>query len=117
VIITLAEESILSKRRKELKRKQHAIALERTNKAVALLYSLGAHAVYIFGSLLHPEVFDEMSDVDIYVEGLIPEKRSGLFTRLEEIFGDIQFDILFDDDAIRPDIMKKIKKEGTLWKP
>ena len=117
MIITMAEESILSKRRKELKKKKHALALERTNKAVALLYSLGAQAVYIFGSLLHPEVFDEMSDVDIYVEGLIPEKRSGLFTRLQDIFGDIPFDIFFEDDAIRQDIMEKIKKEGTLWKP
>jgi hypothetical protein len=54
---------------------------------------------------------------DIYVEGLIPEKRSGLFTMLEDIFGDIPFDIFFEDDAIRQDIMEKIKKEGTLWKP
>ncbi len=86
--------SILSKRRKELKQKYYLRAVEKTDKAVSLLYSLGAAEVYIFGSLLHPEVFDEMSDVDIYVQGLTQEKRKGLFTSLEEIFGEITFDLL-----------------------
>lgn len=109
--------SMLSKRRKELKHKHYLRALEKTDKAASLLYSLGASAVYIFGSLLHPDVFDEMSDVDIYVHGLTQEKRKGLFISLEEIFEDITFDILFEDDSIRPEIMEKIKKEGKLWKP
>ncbi|GAB4221041.1 MAG: hypothetical protein Kow00102_13130 [Spirochaetota bacterium] len=100
-----------------MKQKYYLRAVEKTDKAVSLLYSLGAAEVYIFGSLLHPEVFDEMSDVDIYVQGLTQEKRKGLFTSLEEIFGEITFDLLFDDDSMRPEIIEKIKKEGKLWKP
>lgn len=112
----MAEETILSKRRKELRRRYHARAVEKTNEAVSLLYTRGAKAVYIFGSLLKPEFFDEMSDVDIYVEGLLPDNRKGLFTELEKIFETIKFDLFFDDDNLRPEIMDKIKKEGIEWK-
>jgi len=107
---------MLSKRRRELKKRHYEEALSKTNEAVILLTNLGAKSIYIFGSLLTPERFDEMSDVDIYVEGLPAEKRKGLFTRLEEIFGQVSFDVLFDDDAIRQDILEKIKKEGKQWK-
>ncbi len=109
--------SILSHRRMQLKKRYYEIALEKTNKAVQLLYSLGAREVYIFGSLTKPELFDEMSDVDIYVKGLSQENRKGLFTKMEEIFGNVTFDLLFDDDVLRPDIAEKIEKEGKLWKP
>ncbi len=110
-------ESMLSKRRRELKKRHYEAALDKTKRAVILLNSLGAKAVYVFGSMLNPERFDEMSDVDIYVEGLQTDKRKGLFSQLEEIFGEVSLDILFDDDAIRPHIIEKIRKEGKLWKP
>jgi len=73
--------------------------------------------VYIFGSLIKPELFDEMSDVDIYVKGLSQENRKSVFTKMEEIFGNVKFDLLFDDDMIRQDIAEKIEREGKLWKP
>jgi len=50
--------------------------------------------IEVFALLLHLECFDEMSDIDIYVQGLTQEKRKGLFTSLEEIFGEITFDLL-----------------------
>lgn len=73
--------------------------------------------IEVFALLLHLECFDKMSDVDIYVQWLTQEKRKELFTGLEEIFGEITFDLLFDDDSIRPEIIQKIKKECKLWKP
>ncbi|MEJ5361160.1 MAG: nucleotidyltransferase domain-containing protein [Spirochaetota bacterium] len=108
--------SILSKRRLQLKKRYYEIAFEKTNKAVTLLYSYGAREVYIFGSLTKPDLFDEMSDVDIYVKGLSKENRKGLFTKMEEIFGNVKFDLFFDDDVLRPDIATKIEREGKLWK-
>jgi predicted nucleotidyltransferase len=110
-------ETILSMRRKVLKEQNYKKALDKTNRAVAYLYGCGAQAVYIFGSLVYNTMFDEMSDVDIYVEGLPRGKQKGLFSALDEIFGEIKFDLFFDDDVLRPEIAIKIKKEGKLWKP
>ncbi len=86
------------------------------NEVSLLLYDTGAAAVYVFGSLLHPELFDEMSDVDIYVEGLIPENRKGIYSKVAAIFEEIKFDLFFDDDPLRYEIKQKIMKEGKEWK-
>jgi hypothetical protein len=51
------------------------------------------------------------------VEGLPREKRIGLFSALDEIFGEIKFDLFFDDDVLRPEIVLKIKKEGNYGSP
>lgn len=37
--------------------------------------------------------------------------------RLEEIFNDMPFDLIFLEDNIRPEIREIIKKEVRQWKP
>lgn len=109
-------ETKLSKRRKEIKKKRFDAAVRKMDAVSSFLYNAGAKSVYVFGSLLYPVLFDEMSDVDIYVEGLPSEKRKGIYAKIEEIFGEVKFDLFFDDDPLRAHIKQKIMKEGKLWK-
>lgn len=82
-----------------------------------LLYDEGAMDVYVFGSVLRPSEFNEHSDVDIAVKGIPDKKRVSVTVRLEEVFKEIPFDILFLEDELRPEVRERIKKEGILWKP
>lgn len=63
-------ETILSKRRRQLKENLRQKALQRLKEAGALLYDEGAGDVYVFGSILRPSEFNEHSDIDIAVKGI-----------------------------------------------
>ncbi len=109
-------ETVLSKRRRELKESLRQKALKRLKRAVELLYKEGAEEVYVFGSILRTSEFNERSDVDIAVKG-IPEGRwSSTVNKLEDIFKEIPFDLLFFGDDLRPEVRERIKKEGKLWR-
>ncbi|MBI5026242.1 MAG: nucleotidyltransferase domain-containing protein [Nitrospirae bacterium] len=108
-------ETILSKRRKELKESLRQNALKRLKEAGRMLYGEGAEGVYVFGSVLRPLEFNEHSDVDIAIKGISEDKRSSVTVRLEEIFKGMPFDVVFLEDDLRPEIREKIKKEGILW--
>jgi len=110
-------ETVLSKRRRELKEALRQKALDRLGPATALLYAEGAEEVYVFGSVLKPAEFNEHSDVDIAVKGITGSNKLSIESRLEELFVDIPFDIVFLEDAVRPEITARILKEGLLWKP
>lgn len=110
-------ETVLSKRRRELKENLRQRALKRLKEAVAMLYAEGAKKVYVFGSVLRPSEFNEHSDIDIAVKGLPEERRSFVTGRLEEIFRQMAFDIVFLEEDLRPEVKQRIKKEGILWKP
>ncbi len=110
-------ETVLSKRRRELKDKLRQKALQRLKEAGALLYDEGAVDVYAFGSILRPSEFNEHSDVDIAVRGIAEDKRVYVTVRLEEIFKEVPFDLIFLEDDLRAEVREKIKKEGILWKP
>ncbi len=113
----LMAETILSKRRRQLKESLRQKALQRLKEAVLFLYDEGAEAVYIFGSVLKPLEFNEHSDIDIAVWGIAEDKRTYVTVKIEEIFREMPFDIIFLEDDLRPEIREKIKKEGVLWKP
>jgi predicted nucleotidyltransferase len=72
--------------------------------------------VIAFGSTLKPEGFDEHSDVDIAVKGLADEKKLSVERKLEDIFVDIAFDVVFLEDEVRAEIREKIQREGMTWK-
>jgi len=110
-------ETVLSKRRRQLKETFRQKALQKLKEAVALLYNEGAAGVYVFGSVLRPSEFNEHSDIDIAVKGIGENKRTRVTVRIEEIFGEMPFDIVFLEDDMRPEIRERIKKEGVLWKP
>jgi len=108
-------ETVLSKRRGELKEKLRQKALSRLKAAAAMLYTEGAESVFVFGSVLRPLEFNEHSDVDIAVSGIAEDKRGIVITSLETIFRGMQFDIMFLEDDLRPEISERIKREGMLW--
>jgi predicted nucleotidyltransferase len=110
-------ESVLSKRRRQLKENLRQKALQKLKEAGVLLYNEGAAGVYVFGSVLRPSEFNEHSDIDIAVKGIPEDKRVYVTVRLEEIFKGMPFDIVFLEDDLRPEIRERIKKEGILWKP
>ena len=108
--------TILSERRRFLKETLRHKALEMLARAAELLYAEGAEEVIAFGSVLKPEGFDEHSDVDIEVKGLGEEKKLAVERKLEDIFVDMPFDVVFLEDKVRAEIRKKIRREGTTWK-
>lgn len=109
-------ETVLSKRRKELKERLRQKALKRLEFAVKSLYDRGAKKVYVFGSVLRPMEFNEYSDVDIAVKGIPEDKWHSVIGKLEDIFREMPFDIVFLEDDLRPEVRERIKKEGILWK-
>ncbi len=106
---------MLSKRRAFLKEDLRQKALKLFSWAAAELYAAGAEAVYLFGSVLKPGAFDERSDVDIAVKGIPMGRRPAAERRVDEIFLDVSFDLIFFEDAVRPEIRERILKEGVLW--
>lgn len=92
-------------------------AVEKLSRAAGRLYQEGAKDVYVFGSVLKQAEFNERSDVDIAVNGLVESKQRAVFSTLEEIFGDTPFDLIFLDEEIRPEVRARIQKEGVRWKP
>ncbi|MDN5346529.1 MAG: uncharacterized protein PWP65_93 [Clostridia bacterium] len=72
----------------------------------------GARRVYLFGSLLRPEYFDEGSDIDLGVEGLAPNLFLKAERRLEEVT-DFPFDLV-DINEIIPSLAEVIYNEGEI---
>lgn len=108
--------TVLSERRRFLKEILRHKAREMLARAAELLYAEGAEEVLAFASVLKPEGFDEHSDVDIAVKGLTEEKKLSVERKLEDIFVDIAFDVVFLEDEIRSEIRERIQREGMTWK-
>ena len=108
-------ETVLSKRRRLLKERRRREALRRLGNAAELLYAEGARDVYIFGSVIKPLAFDERSDVDIAVSGLSGERYVSAVKKLEEVLGEIPFDLIFLEERVRPEVKNRIMKEGIRW--
>jgi predicted nucleotidyltransferase len=90
---------------------------KQVQKAIDYLYQQGAEQVYIFGSFLKPERFDEHSDIDLAVKGIDNlHTRLKIEARLMQIFQDADFDLVWLDDEteIKPHVLRAIKKEGKL---
>ena len=112
-------ETPLKKRRQALCNRRYNHSREKLKIAVNYLYQEGAKEVYLFGSIASPEKFTEHSDIDLAVKGIPEEKHLEVEGRLEDILGDVEYDILFleDEKHIRKEIIKRIKEEAILWKP
>jgi predicted nucleotidyltransferase len=110
-------ETVLSKRRRELKETLRQSALERLGRAASALYREGAEDVFAFGSILKPAEFNERSDADIAVKGIPESRRHHALTSVEDIFEDMPFDLVFLEDELRPEVRARIQREGVRWKP
>ena len=109
-------ETVLSRRRKQIKETMRQRALKKVEIAAKMLYSEGAEEVCVFGSVLKPSEFDEHSDVDIAVKGIREEKRIPVIRQLDEVFGEIPFDVVFLEEPLRPEIRERIEGEGVRWR-
>ncbi|MDP2682115.1 MAG: nucleotidyltransferase domain-containing protein [Deltaproteobacteria bacterium] len=98
------EEEMLMLRRIRLmeKVKECAIAIKR----------IGGKRVVLFGSLATGR-FRRGSDVDIAVEGLSSNAYFKAIGLIEEILGDIPFDLV-DMEETLPTVRQKIEREGVL---
>jgi predicted nucleotidyltransferase len=112
-------ETLLKKRRKELRLRQHNMALRKLKSAIDFLYKEGATEVYLFGSITNPDTFTEHSDIDIAVKGISGDKRLTIEGKLADFLGNFEYDIIFleEEETIRKDIRDKIKREAVLWSP
>lgn len=112
-------ETILKRRRQELRLNRHKAVLLRVKAAVDFLYREGTKEVYLFGSITNPEKFTENSDVDFFVKGIDEERHLEIEGKIEDILSDVEYDILFceEEKEIRKEILDRIKKEAVLWKP
>ncbi len=111
-------ETILKKRRKEVRLRRYHEARRRLKPAVEFLYENGATEVYLFGSVTDPEKFTEHSDIDIAVKGIPENRHLEVEGKLEDLLGGFEYDILFlEKGDIREEIRKRIKKEAVLWSP
>jgi len=112
-------ETPLRKRMLALRHKRYNDARQKLRLAANYLYSEGAREVYLFGSVTSMEKFTEHSDIDLAVKGIPEEKRLEVEGKLEDIFGDLEYDILFleEERYLRKEIIKRIKEEAVQWKP
>lgn len=112
-------ETYLSRRRRELRSRRYEKVWQKLHFALEYLSQEGATEIYLFGSITNPEKFTEHSDVDLAVKGFTAEKHLEIEGKLEDIFHEVEFDILFlDGEAyLREEIADRIKQEAVLWRP
>lgn len=104
----LKEESEQETIRQELKKS----ALEKANNISILLKSkYRASKVYLFGSLA-ADIFDEYSDIDLYVVGFTGDYWRALIDS-EEIALPFKFDLVCEESAVKS-LQEKVYKGGVL---
>jgi len=108
-------ETLLKRRRRALRKRRYDEALKKLRLAIDYLCQEGAKGVYIFGSIKEPEKFTEHSDIDLAVRGIPEEKHLEVEGKLEDIFDNLEYDIIFleDEKYLRKEIMESINEEAV----
>ncbi len=70
-----------------------------------------AKEVFVFGSLVHKELFHMKSDVDLAVRGLDEKRYYRAVSRLLDLDADIQTDLVMTENASES-LRTRIEKEG-----
>ncbi len=112
-------ETYLNRRRRHLRSERYDKAWKRLRPALEFLHEQGATEILLFGSITDRKKFTENSDIDLAVRGLPEEKRLEIEGRLEDILGNLEYDIIFleEENEVRDEIMQRIKEEAIRWKP
>ena len=97
-------------------RRRYLIA--RLGEAIPLLKERGVEKVIVYGSILDPERFQEISDIDLALAGggFSYRDKLRIISLLEEIFGEDGFDVVFltgDELTPRKAILESILREGV----
>jgi hypothetical protein len=66
-----------------------------------------------------PEVHPFFLGIERAVKGIPEEKRLEVGGKLEDIFGDMDYDVILleEEKYLRREISKRIEEEAVLWKP
>lgn len=99
----------LRKEEEALKQKRRLL-IKKVRLCAEKIKDLGAKRVILFGSLAANR-FRKDSDVDMAVEGLSVDAYFKALGILEEILGDVSFDLVDMQEAL-PSVVRKIKEEG-----
>lgn len=87
--------------------------LKKIREAAMMLRSrFGAKRVVLFGSLAHEAWFDQVSDVDLAVEGLKGTEYWDAWREVEELVGDRQIDLI-DIEMASESLRGAIDRYGT----
>ena len=99
--------------RRRRMRERATQALEAARSAAALIRQrYGATRVRLFGSVLYPERFHERSDVDLAVEGLVPQDYLSAWAVING--PDSKFEVdLVDPNDCSPYIWEAVEREGV----
>jgi len=82
--------------------------------ARVLIEQYGARRVWLFGSLAHRRFVHARSDIDLAVEGLLPEKYFRALAVIWELLpSGLKLDLVPLEDA-RPDLVDIVREEGEL---
>jgi len=104
--------SLLKPKRDEKIEARHTRAWQAARKAARLLKKdFGVKKVMAFGSLTHPALFHERSDVDLAVWGLTGREYYRAASILLDIDPSISMDLIAFEEA-RPRLQEVILKEG-----
>lgn len=98
------------RKEEEALEKKRGLLIKKIRLCAEKIKKLGAKRVILFGSLA-TSYFRKDSDIDIAVEGLSVDAYFKALGILEEILGDISFDLVDMQEAL-PSVLKKIEKEG-----
>jgi len=99
------------KRRSDLKARRRRAWRVARKAAKILKTEFGASKVMVFGSLIHPALFHERSDVDLAVWGLRGREYYRAVSVLLDIEPSISMDLIAFEDA-RPGLQDVILKDG-----
>ena len=89
------------------------LALKRAEDACRYLCDLGAKESFIFGSLLSGD-FREHSDIDLAVSDLPREHIYKVESKIEEIVGGMNFDLVYLENAPAY-LVKRIREKGKRY--
>jgi len=89
------------------------LLMKRPEAACLYLCSIGAKESFIFGSLLS-EDFREHSDIDLAVSGLPRQQIYKVESKIEEILGGVDFDLIYLENAPAY-LVKRIREKGKRY--
>lgn len=100
------------KERRKARARELAARRAARKMARALAEEFAVSRVYLIGSLTRPGHFHLHSDIDLVVEGLLPEKFYQAERRLEEISA-FPFDLI-DGNEINEGFFARVRREGVI---
>ncbi len=104
--------ALVKPKKRESIRARRALAWQVARKAARLLKAeFGVKKIVVFGSLLHPALFHDRSDVDLAVWGLTGRAYYRAVSALLDIEPSVSVDLIAFEDA-RPALQAVILREG-----